>query len=90
MTPNEVERAAFLMRAKKGIGEMREAAKRTEPDPLAGDYRSLQISVGDYGDGGGSIDAWADFTLDDGKELIDFAEEIVNRGLAALGVEIDK
>ena len=91
MTPDDVERAAFLMRAKKGILEMRDESKRTEPTPYSGDCRGVQITVGDYSkdESGGSIDAWAYFDLTVGSELIDFAEGLVDRELAALGVQMD-
>lgn len=90
MTPNEVECATFLMQAKKGIAKMRKAAKCAKPDPHSGDYRGVEISVGDYDESGGTSDAWAYFDLRVGGELIDFAEGLIDRELNALGIKFDE
>ena len=86
MKAEDAARAAMLVKASKCIANLIRAMERTQPEPTSGDWRGMQISVGDFCEAGGSLDATIEVDLLTAHKLIPHIQGIIGDELLALGV----
>jgi len=85
MTRDEFQAGILLGDAIDALPALKSALERTEPE--AGNYRALEISVGDHSDAGASHDADVKVDIETGRLIVVEVERIIRERAKALGVE---